>query len=156
MSLHYPVAVCGIAAPATHLPIEWRARYGGMLVTAYRDDRALAAIAGPWSGGEYSLIWWDRCLPAQPPEIFESLAAAKHRVEHWAGCASEAPALADLRAVNDPLRSAARASREWTAWMARVRELPAKLAQERPLPARGHRPLSEAELGRLPSISATE
>ena len=64
--------------------IDWRQRYDGVLMVAYLDGKAVAGVSGPWPVNQYALTWWDRPMPARQLELFDSLAAAKQRVEEWA------------------------------------------------------------------------
>ncbi|HKE49284.1 MAG TPA: hypothetical protein VKB52_14565 [Rhodanobacteraceae bacterium] len=75
--------ISDVGRPSEQL-IEWRQRYDGVLMVAYLDGKAVAGVSGPWPVNQYALTWWDRPMPARQLELFDSLAAAKQRVEEWA------------------------------------------------------------------------
>lgn len=63
--------------------IEWNTRYNGLVAIARLGDKAVAGISGPWDG-KYALTWWERPLPARKLELFDTMDAARLRVEDWA------------------------------------------------------------------------
>lgn len=63
--------------------IEWHTRYNGLVAIARLGDKAVAGISGPWDG-KYALTWWERPLPARKLELFDTMDAARLRVEDWA------------------------------------------------------------------------
>ena len=75
--------ISDVGRPSEQL-IEWRQRYDGVLMVAYLDGKAVAGVSGPWPVNQYALTWWDRPMPARQLELFDSLEAAKQRVEEWA------------------------------------------------------------------------
>lgn len=123
--------------------IEWRQRYDGVLMVAYLDGKAVAGVSGPWPVNQYALTWWDRPMPARQLELFDSLAAAKQRVEEWAwrmrtiGVIDRPPANdpilpeatvsivpeAPRPLARKPVVSIAPASRRTPSWLERIREV---------------------------------
>jgi len=63
--------------------IQWHTRYNGLVAIARLGDKAVAGISGPWDG-KYALTWWERPLPARKLELFDTMDAARVRVEDWA------------------------------------------------------------------------
>ena len=63
--------------------IQWHTRYNGLVAIAHLGGKAVAGISGPWDG-KYALTWWERPLPARKLELFDTMDAARLRVEDWA------------------------------------------------------------------------
>jgi hypothetical protein len=61
--------------------VVWQSRYEGCVALAYVNGRAIAGISGPWSD-KFALTCWERPTPGGQLELFDSLDAAKHAVEH--------------------------------------------------------------------------
>ena len=133
--------------------IDWRQRYEGVLMVAYLDGKAVAGISGPWPVNQYALTWWDRPMPARQLELFDSLAAAQHRVEEWAG-RMRTMGVIDRPPANDPILPEATVSivpMQQSSWLGKLRNAIAPAARPRrgareALDALRHPPLREADL----------
>jgi hypothetical protein len=77
------LALDAVPAEFVGQQIEWTTRYNGLVAIARLGEKAVAGISGPWDG-KYALTWWERPLPARKLELFDTMDAARLRVEDWA------------------------------------------------------------------------